>query len=400
MKHFLLFTGLIFGLFASAQVDLNVTVYLLDEAGNGAQGIPITISVQAAGAVYGEEVLTDESGMAASTIELPDGTMQGLVFISYLDCDSTEVTLQSGFSPNAFGGLNEVVVTGIYCAGGSGSECDMTIEGGLTMFGGWNFMVFDAPEGSVFEWMIDGVAMGGMNDSSFEWMFEGEGVWSVCVVVISNVCEPWTGCFEVDTTDPTGGGDCELSFEVVQSTDAAGNLIPNSVDVIIPELAGQPQYYWDFGDESTSEDATPTHEYATAGPYLLCLTAVWGDSTLCTATYCDTLSVDEDGMINFASGFVIHVIIGGESVGVELPETNAAGLIYPNPMQNSQSLNWSFSEAVELIRVYNLAGTLLNQMRLEPAASGSWSLPNLKSGVYLIEFRTEKGKNVQRLRVE
>lgn len=400
MKHILLVAGVIFGLFATAQVDLNVTVFLIDEAGNGVSGIPVSISVQAAGAVFGDDVVTDESGTAVSTIELPGGTMQGLVQISYLDCDSAEVMLQSGFSPNALGGLSDVIITGVYCDGGGGSDCEMTIEGGLTMFGGWMFMVFDAPEGSVFEWMIDGVSMGEVSESSFEWMFEGEGVWNVCVVVVSNICEPWTGCFEVNTTDPTGGGDCELSFDVVQSTDAAGNLIPNSVDVIIPELAGQPQYYWDFGDESTSTDPTPTHEYATSGPYLLCLTAVWGDSILCTETYCDTLSVDEDGMINFASGFVINVVIAGDNVGVDYPRMDIQGLLHPNPLRQGQALQWGISVPVQMIRAYDAAGSLVSQERMQSSTAGSWSTIDCNPGVYLIEFHTASGKYVQRLLVE
>ncbi len=49
-------------------------------------------------------------------------------------------------------------------------------------------------------------------------------------------------------------------------------------------------YYWDFGDGYTSQSANPQHVFLNEGTYLTCLTVVFENN--CTATYCDTVVVD------------------------------------------------------------------------------------------------------------
>ncbi len=332
---------------ASAQVNLNATALLSDEAGNAATGVTVEFNVEASGAVYTAEESTDESGVAAVSFELPSGTMQGMVNATYMNCDSVMSTMTASFSANALGGLSDVFLAGVYC-GGEVNPCNMSLDGGQTVMGSWMFAVAGAPENATYDWTVDGVTMNNTNDSNFGWEFEGESVWTVCVEVISADCEPWTDCYEVDTTNPTGGENCELSFEVVQSVDEAGDLIPGSLDVIVPELSGQPTYEWDFGDEGTSTEASPTYTYAGNGPYLLCLTAAWGDSLLCTATYCDSVSVDDDGFINFLEGFTIHVVTEGGFNGMWETPTQVdliSPLVYPNPVQQGETIAWIQSPA-------------------------------------------------------
>ena len=131
---------------ATSQVTLNASVFLSDEAGSPAGGVPVAFSVQASGAVFTANVNTNESGEASVSIELPNGTMQGMLNASYMNCDSVEVLMNGSFAANALGGLSEVYLTGIYCGGGTGGEgCDMELEGGLTVVGSWMFMVSGHP---------------------------------------------------------------------------------------------------------------------------------------------------------------------------------------------------------------------------------------------------------------
>jgi len=53
-------------------------------------------------------------------------------------------------------------------------------------------------------------------------------------------------------------------------------------------------YSWDFGDGSTAAISNPTHQYAAAGAYNVCLTTTRVDSngdTLCSQTRCDSIHV-------------------------------------------------------------------------------------------------------------
>ena len=376
---------------AVSQVALNATAFLSDEAGNASAGVPVAFSVEASGAVYSDNAITNESGEAEVALELPNGTTQGVLSAVYMNCDSVEVIMTGSFSANALGGLSAVYLTGIYCGEGTGGEdCDMSLDGGLTVIGSWMFTVSGAPEDAEYDWSIDGATMNNTNSPEFGWQFDGESVWTVCVYVTSGSCEPWTDCYVVDTTDPTGGGECELSFEVVQSYDEAGNPIAGSLDVIVPELAGQPTYFWDFGDEGTSEEASPSHTYAGNGPYLLCLTATWGENTICTATYCDSVSVDEDGMFNFADGFTIHVNPTGNANAVENAPEIKHTPVFPNPVIAGETIRWT--EACgprEQLDIFTRDGQRM--VSVTAANTPVLSTVNWVPGVYLMRWTCPSG---------
>ena len=113
----------------------------------------------------------------------------------------------------------------------------------------------------------------------------GIGTWSAACV-----------CME----DSSGSG-CNADFWPIQAYDstATGGMEPIPNEVWVWNLSsggnGNYQFFWDFGDGSGSTDAYPTHVYNSDGPWLLCLTMT---SANCTDTYCDTISVDANGILN------------------------------------------------------------------------------------------------------
>lgn len=104
------------------------------------------------------------------------------------------------------------------------------------------------------------------------------------------------------TCVPDTPGDCEAGFWVIQAFENGDTLngqpIPNTLWVwnLSEGGSGFYQYLWSFGDGTSSTVPFPTHTYAGNGPYLLCLTI--NDSEGCTDTYCDSVSVDENGLLN------------------------------------------------------------------------------------------------------
>ena len=176
-----------------------------------------------------------------------------------------------------------------------------------------------------------------------------------------------------------------MTFEVVQSLDEAGNEIPGSLDVIVPELEGQPTYFWDFGDEGTSTEVSPTHTYEGNGPYLLCLTATWGLNTICTATYCDSVSVDDDGFINFQDGFTIHINPQGGANSIAEAEKEASMAFYPNPVIAGDVVRWdAMGGATRWLTVFTSTGRI--QDSFEVVGQPTLTTSGWATGVYFVRM--------------
>lgn len=398
MKHVILSALLLVAAAFSAQAQYPLSVSLhLNASEAGPEGIPVTFALQAGGAVLSETAFTDANGLGSTTFDVPAGTMQGLVFATYFDCDSLETVVTSTFYVNALGGLAPVEMTGEWCGGATGGGCTPLLVGEAGLAGAWAFLVLDAPEDGTYEWSVDGITVSDNYTSEFIWPFEAGGVYSVCVTMSSMTCGTWTDCYTVDTT---GGNtfECSISFIATQTFDADSNLVANSVDVWVPQFDASAQYFWDFGDEGSSTDALPTHVYAGNGPYVLCVTATWDSPAmgLCTATFCDTLELDADGILQFAEGFVINVLAGNPAVNA-VPEVEAAvSAVYPNPVLAGTPVTWTVLQGQTLDRV-----ELLDALgRPVVALRGATSCPTdgLAPGAYFLRVTTTSGiTNTQRL---
>lgn len=129
---------------------------------------------------------------------------------------------------------------------------------------------------------------------------------------------------------------CDINFEVMQAWEGNGELIPNEVWVWIYDYDSEYTYTYDFGDESpVTTEPNPSHTYSGDGPYTFCIT-VSSEADSCSATYCETLSVDSLGMLEgFMSGFTVNVMGAGEVVNsVETPDWTDTFEVYPNPVES------------------------------------------------------------------
>ncbi len=389
MKHVILNTLLLaaasFSAWAQSPLDVSLAL-----GGEGSEGVAVTFALQAGGSVLTDVAPADADGVASTTFDVPPGTMQGLVFATYFDCDSAESIVTATFSQNALGGWAPVEMTGSWCGGETGGGCDPSLLGEATALGAWAFLVVGGPEDGTYEWSVDGIAVSDNYTSEFMWPFESGGVYSVCVFMNSPSCGTWTDCYTVDTTEETNP-DCSISFIATQTMNEDSSAVANSVDVWVPNFDSEAQYYWDFGDEGSSTEALPTHVYAGNGPYVLCVTAVWGNTPAgsCTATFCDTLVLDESGMLGFTEGFVINVMAGNPAV-VSVEEAPAAvAAVYPNPVVAGAPVFWSVVAGQTLSRI-ELLDPLGRQVALLRSAQPC-PTTGLAPGTYFLRFTTRTG---------
>ncbi|MBK9420836.1 MAG: T9SS type A sorting domain-containing protein [Flavobacteriales bacterium] len=190
--------------------------------------------------------------------------------------------------------------------------------------------------------------------------------------------------------------------------------IPNEVWVYNLSTGGNGtyQFTWDFGDGSSSTDAYPTHNYDGPGPWLLCLTMNSGG---CTDTFCDSVSVDANGILNGMivdghataeadagnrdSGFTLNVI---QSIptGIAVVPTIAAVKLWPNPVRDELDLSMNSSLSGTLpITVIDPSGRI--RITTEHAfTTGANTLRistgTLEPGLYMVRIGNDVHSTVQR----
>ncbi|MFL3663982.1 MAG: SBBP repeat-containing protein [Flavobacteriales bacterium] len=165
----------------------------------------------------------------------------------------------------------------------------------------------------------------------------------------------------------------------------------NNVTVVNSSTGNNLSYFWDFGDGDTSTMQFPSHTYATAGPFYLCLTV--NDGVSCVDMYCDSIGIN-GVLFNKQTGFSINVIAPPVVVGVSEQEALATEvIIYPNPTKDEFTIelkNNSSSPSGRLggasVNIVNIEGKVVysnaavnsNKLTIDAAA---WS-----KGVYSIQI--------------
>ena len=233
----------------------------------------------------------------------------------------------------------------------------------------------------------------------------GIGTWSAACV-----------CME----DSSGSG-CNADFWPIQAYDstATGGMEPIPNEVWVWNLSsggnGNYQFFWDFGDGSGSTDAYPTHVYNSDGPWLLCLTMT---SANCTDTYCDTISVDANGILNElvissgggnvehegtfgtrSEGFTLNVI---QHIPTGITEVPAFAELkaWPNPVLNELNLtfNTSVSGTVPVTVIDPSGRTVITASQNLTTGSNTFriSTDDLGPGLYMVRIGNDARSITQR----
>ncbi len=129
------------------------------------------------------------------------------------------------------------------------------------------------------------------------------------------------------------------------------------------------EVYWNFGDGNTSEQASPTHHFASPGDYLV------------------TQVVSNCGIIDS-----IEIELNIVSTGVYGYEQNELTIFYPNP--TSGTLYFKNHEELSSLKVYDLDQKLV--FSVGSMNTNILQIPELKPGIYSIEVIDGQGKSFYR----
>jgi PKD repeat protein len=222
----------------------------------------------------------------------------------------------------------------------------------------------------------DGTVIGPGNYPSTTYTYTTNGYYTVCLTTMDS-----SGCTSVSCQNIYAGSmPCSANFY----------LYPDS---IVPHLyyavnmaygAGTLNYYWSWGDGTNSTGAYPSHTFATAGFYTICLTIV--DSTSgCSNTFCDSTYIQKSGN----SMVTVNVIPSG-SAGISEVQADNSFLLYPNPAQNTLYL-----ENINLnaeISIFDFSGKNVINVK----GTTSIDISGLTKGVYCIRLSDKNGFTVKR----
>lgn len=182
------------------------------------------------------------------------------------------------------------------------------------------------------------------------------------------------GCTGSDTVSVTVNANPTAVF-----SSTANLLTVDFFDISLPVIS----WAWDFGDGNTSSQQNPTHTYAAAGSYIVCLTV--SDGLGCSGTTCDTVNVVSVGISNALSAETV--------------------LVYPNPFTGIAKIKVTLTSSTEgSLRLTDIYGKEVQAITKQVFNAGEYnfelSSEKLASGVYFLNFDTDLGKITKKVIVK
>lgn len=277
--------------------------------------------------------------------------------------------------------------------GGGGGTCNLTANLTYTMIDSANYVFFGSNSGT------------GTPTSSYITVYTPTGSYinSPYDSLYLNMTSPGTyylGYYLYDTLN----GNCfdSTSLTVTIGGNPGGGTFNCSANFVLfqdslnPTLwyawnyangSGALTYAWDFGDGSpVSTLAYPTHTYATAGTYAICLTIT--DATGCTSTSCDSTYKVIAGYNSVSSALQISVL---SPVGVkEITNDLQNARLYPNPVNDKVTIEFTSKTALNAtIQICNILGETVSS-RTVAVNEGSNKLnvdfSEIQNGTYFVRI--------------
>ncbi|MEQ8704997.1 MAG: PKD domain-containing protein [Phaeodactylibacter sp.] len=259
---------------------------------------------------------------------------------------------------------------------------------------------FEQDEDDLLSFTFMDMSMGNDTDSWF-WNF-GDGNSSTEQNPVHTYTQP--GLYLVTLT--TTSGDCTSSMSMIILTDfdifydegCLALFLPFKTDSLTYAFLNlssdfEADYFWDFGDGTTSTEAMPVHTYAAPGNYGISLTMTTLDG--CVATFTVTINP----VINGFTGQPSFLMAVNTEENFEQPLGQIKA--YPNPAHEQATLDLNLQQggAYEL-RLLNLNGQALWQQSYNWSAGRQQidlDLSDVPAGMLMLQVRGEQGTETLRL---
>ncbi len=286
-KIFLLFSMMIvFSSFLIAQV----TVHLSGTVTRDSTNLPvvhheviITADSNSSGFNFYAQRFTSANGAYDCTIQNVPGGVQTTFIVKTKNCDSLYLvkTFQTSNSPAVENFvLCNAPVTG--CLAGFSAMADSTNPMYI------HFVDNSTPAGQITSWHWDFGDGSPIATTHDPWhLYASPGTYHVCLTIATSTGCTSVKCVEIHVSQPAG---CEAHFTF---THDSISQVPFTCHFFDASTGNPTSYHWVFGDpaagvNNTSSEKNPTHVFAAAGIYSVCLT-IYGPT--CQSATCDSIVV-------------------------------------------------------------------------------------------------------------
>ncbi len=293
MKKFLLpLLFLLLTLPALSQMFLSVAGTVTDTAtGNPIPNHAVSIYTDStSGWGYYNIKYTDINGYYFDTIPVQNGTTQGSLFVSTIDCQNYPHVMTFAYSPTQY------IFTADFSICYSNFPCQASFTSQQTTPLTVQFTDLSNGGGNIRQWMFgDG---GYSTEINPVHQYAQPGYYGVTLVIGALGTTCYDSAIQYIYVGDSAGGGCQADFTYSFDSLQGGNL------VFFNDLStGNPNaWLWDFGDGATSTTQNPTHLFPAPGSFNVCLT-ISGDS--CTSTFCNTITIADTTNYNTVFGQVL-----------------------------------------------------------------------------------------------
>lgn len=218
------------------------------------------------------------------------------------------------------------------------------------------------------------------NAMSYEWKANGTvfstaanpvytnsaGTYNICLKITDNV----TNCTDSTCYNVVIGGNnpaCQASFYIYPDSNGPAHTY---IGVNTSSNVANMNYVWTWGDGSSSTGQYPSHTYAAAGQYTICLT-ISLPNTNCVDSFCMNATINKNEAmysVNFANPNSVN----------DVRKTTVR--LFPNPANNSIQLEGLTQNA--RVQIQTLSGAVVLDKNIN--AKESISIASLMPQVYVV----------------
>jgi PKD repeat protein len=200
------------------------------------------------------------------------------------------------------------------------------------------------------------------------------GQYGVCVTDVNNC----TQCTNNIVIGPTSNP-CSASFMLYPDS----TLQHVYFGINLSTATAPATYVWSWGDGSSDTAAYPTHTYASAGTYTICLSLT--DSTGCTSTFCDSMY-----LMKLANAMISVTILPQSPTGIIEKGNSNTLSIFPNPAKDYAVIRTNSPE--EKLLSATIINSLGNIVAIEKLQNNAFDISKISQGVYFVKFQHQNGR--------